>query len=90
MGTLINHPVRLALVSGCESSRDAVALGTGSTVVGLVGWLEACSCTRASIVLAAVAHVWLHRVWFLAEGLVGGFSEVFNHLKIERVNPENS
>lgn len=62
MGTLINPLVQLALVSGCEASRDAVALGTGSTAVGLVGLLEACSYTWASIGLAAVAHVWLHQV----------------------------
>ena len=62
-----------------------MALGTGSAAVGLVGLLEACSCTSASVKLAAVARVWLHCVWLLAEGLVGGFSEVFHHLKMETV-----
>lgn len=81
MGTLINPPVQLAPVSSCEASRDAVACGTGSKVVGLVGLLKAHSCIWASIRLAAVAHIWL-----LAEGLGGGgSSDVFNHLKMQMV-----
>lgn len=90
MGTLINPPVWLAPVNGSEASRDAVSLGTGSVAVGLVGLLEACNCTWGSIRLAAVARVWLHWVWLLAEGLVGGFSEVFNHLKKETASAEDS
>ena len=67
-----------------------MALGTGSTAEGLVGSLEACSCTSASVELAAVACVWLHCVWLLAEGLAGGFSEVFHHLKMETVSAQDS
>lgn len=80
MGTLINPPVQVALGHGCKASRDAVALGPGSMAVGLVGSLEAHSCTWASIGLAAGAKVWL-----LAEELVRGFSEVFNPLEMETV-----
>lgn len=72
MRTLINPLVRLASARVCKASREAVALGAGSVAVSLVGSLEACSKHGASIRLAAVARVWLHWVWLLAEGLSKG------------------
>lgn len=83
MGILINPPVQLDLVSGCEARRDAVALGTVSVVVGLVRSLVACSCTLASTGLAAIAHIQLHWVWLLVVRLVGGISKAFSDLKME-------
>lgn len=52
-----------------KASREAVVLGAGSAAVSLVGPLEVSSKHQASIRLAAVAHVWPHWVWILAEGL---------------------
>lgn len=90
MVTRINSPIQLTLMSGCEASRDAVALEIGSTAVGLVKSLETCSCIWANTGLAAVAHVWLHWVRLLDEGLMGGFSKVFNHLIIKTISAEDS
>lgn len=52
-----------------KASREAMVLGAGSVALSLVGSPEVCSKHQASIRLAAVARVWLHWVWFLAEGL---------------------
>jgi len=67
-----------------------VAPRTGNVAVGLVGSLEACSCKWANVRLAAVARIWLWWAWLMAERLVVGFSEVFNHLKMETVSAEDS
>lgn len=70
MGTFINSPIQLTLMSGCEASRDAVALEAGSTAVGLVKLLETCRCMWANIGLAAVGmfgftefRFWMRVLW---------------------------